>query len=232
MPAGAVGGSGGGWTVGVAYGRMETVLSIGSERAELEQRSLVASFSARLGRIGHLGGVAGASLGGTLALGGDVYELLAGWLVGLQGGASWAEDGWIPSRRLTGTLAIGGAPTRRRGGGEDAHYLAMDARLEAAVGWSFLDVVDASLAVRVFGGPILWRRHGGDVTGTDRFHYQVGFGVGGRLPGGVRLGLDWSPLGERAVSASISVDFGGASAPAPPLPAPPPSFDSVARRGR
>jgi hypothetical protein len=41
------------------------------------------------------------------------------------------------------------------------------------------------------------------VTGTDRYHYQVGGGLVTALPGGFDMFVEGVPLGERAITLGV-----------------------------
>lgn len=101
-------------------------------------------------------------------------------------GASWAE-----------TIAPDGT---------SASYLATDARLGVRAGWNVKDTAFPYVAVRAFGGPVQWEYAGEDVAGADIYHYQLALGATGMI-GPVALFVEWSGLGEKAISSGVGFAF-------------------------
>jgi hypothetical protein len=84
---------------------------------------------------------------------------------------------------------------------------AIDARLSATVGKMFWDGLGPYAVARVFGGPVFWERHAEPVTGTDRYHLQLGAGLLAAAPGAVTAFFELIPLGEQAVTTGLAASF-------------------------
>ena len=81
------------------------------------------------------------------------------------------------------------------------------APLGALVGKTFWKTLSPYVGARVFGGPVFWRFADEDVTGTDRYHYQLAAGLLASLPKGVDVYAELAPLGERSVAVGGGVAF-------------------------
>ncbi|EYF00899.1 hypothetical protein [Chondromyces apiculatus] len=153
----------------------------------------------------------GVSHGGSLRVAGVDHEFHPGWLATVGGSYRvFQGEGAAPFVLLTASFGASGAPTQERGAStrtDTERYLAIDARLGALAGWTFFDTLTPYLAARVFGGPIFWRFQGRDITGTDRYHYQLALGTTVLLPGGFNVSAEGIPLGERGLSVGVGVLF-------------------------
>jgi hypothetical protein len=148
----------------------------------------------------------GASLGGDLRILGQRHRLGPG-PVGLIGAAYRILDGkgWEPFLLFGGAFSMSSVRTERVNDGASARLFPIDARFSLTAGEVFLDRIAPYLTVRGFGGPVSWSLDGQDLTGGDKYHFQVG---GGLLvtAGVVDAFFELIPLGERAAV------FGGAVA--------------------
>lgn len=86
-------------------------------------------------------------------------------------------------------------------------YQAYDLRLGGALGWTFFNQLSPYATARVFGGPIDWQLDGGAVSGTDRYHYQIGGGLSWLIAYKVDLFVEGIALGERGVVAGAGFAF-------------------------
>lgn len=180
----------------------------GSADYELTQDSVVGSFGRRFEKRFSLRLSAGALLGGRLSGEGYAYDLAPGWLVAASGSYQlFGDPGRVPF--LIGTLTFGSSGTRatQQGGGESAYFSATDLRVGAMFGYTLWDRVSPYVAVRAFGGPIVWHHAGFTYTGTDRHHYTLGGGLSVSLPLGLDLRVDGSALGERSVSGGLALSL-------------------------
>jgi hypothetical protein len=83
-----------------------------------------------------------------------------------------------------------------------------DLRVGAVAGYTFFEFWSPYLALRAFGGPILWEHEGERTTGTDRYHTQVAIGSSIFAgDSGLVLYADWSPFLERSFSAGAGWAF-------------------------
>lgn len=84
----------------------------------------------------------------------------------------------------------------------------LDFRVGAVAGYTFWEVWSPYLALRAFGGPILWEHDGENVRGSDRYHTQVAIGSSIFAgDSGLVLHVDWSPFLERSFSAGAGWAF-------------------------
>lgn len=89
-----------------------------------------------------------------------------------------------------------------------ADVYSLDFRVGAVAGYTFFEVWSPYLALRAFGGPILWERDGEWVRGADRYHTQVAIGSSIFAgDSGLVLYVDWSPFLERSFSAGAGWSF-------------------------
>jgi len=88
---------------------------------------------------------------------------------------------------------------------ETHSWLAVDLRLGGMVGKSFYDgALMLHTAVRVFGGPVSWRRANEDVTGGDRYHVTAGAGISIHPTQRLSLSIEAMPLGEQSYAAGAT----------------------------
>ena len=155
-------------------------------------------------------GAVGALGGGTLKLNSVDYNFRPGFLVGAS--ATYLlvhEDKFVPSVLATVTLAglfastsSNSAPTQ--------DFDAFDLRIGAAAGKHVTKEWSVFLLGRAFGGPVYWRIPTADgntsVTGTDRYHYQLGIGTAYSL-GPALIFAEGIPLGEQAFTVGAGSTF-------------------------
>ena len=55
-------------------------------------------------------------------------------------------------------------------------YVSSDLRLGVRSSWNVKNFLFPFAAARVFGGPVMWKIDGKDVTGSDIYHYQIAIG--------------------------------------------------------
>ena len=60
------------------------------------------------------------------------------------------------------------------------------------------------LLARLFGGPVMWRLDGEDLTGSDTTHVQLGAGASYTTPFGLTAVVDVSAIGERSAALALS----------------------------
>lgn len=183
----------------VLFGELDGFVERRAASALLEIRATRALTAQIGGGVGH---------GGRLVVDGAHHDFLPGWLAMVAG--SWRVvdgGGRVPFVLLTASLGGSGARTRAIGAAETESYLAFDARLGVAAGWTLFDALSPYLAARAFGGPILWRFRGEDRAGTDRYHYQLALGASALLPGGFNVSAEGVPLGERGATVGVGTMF-------------------------
>lgn len=82
-------------------------------------------------------------------------------------------------------------------------YSALDLRFGGRAGWLVGKGFFPYGAVRLFGGPVNWQLEGEDVTGSDKYHYQVALGAA--VTSGIfGVFAEWAGLGEQGFSVGLS----------------------------
>ena len=193
--------------VSAAYTYTNTALTFtGDQRATVTRHAVSASIAFPLTRRLVLEGAIGGLAGGTLSLKHVEYNFRPGFLIGASATYLLVQEGkWTPSVLASATLAGLFASTSSRSDATQ-DFNAFDLRVGGALGkhvtkeWSFFALA------RAFGGPIYWRAGGESVTGTDRYHYQVGLGTAYSL-GAAHLFAEGIPLGEQAVTVGAGAAF-------------------------
>lgn len=191
--------------------------------ASIFRRAAGASLEYRLSERWNVVFSAGTSFLGRLDIAGERHTLHPGWLGAVTGSyRAWDGQGTLPFFGLvTLTIAASGASTSlERGAGNtrptvtpgapsfnDIPFYALDARVGLIVGKTFWDRLTPYAGIRLFGGPIFWRLHGEDLSGTDKYHFQLALGISSSLPGNIDLFAEAVPLGERAVNIGAGLAF-------------------------
>lgn len=175
----------------------------------IERRAVVATYERRLGSAWTVQVGAGGILWGSLGVSGARHSFGPGWSASVATSYRLLDGrGRMPFLLLGGSLAVANATTREdKPGAAEVPYWAGDLRVSGILGKTFFDVLSPYVAARAFGGPIFWRVAGEDVTGTDRYHVQLGFGLSASLPVGLDVFAELVPLGERAVSTGAGFSF-------------------------
>lgn len=179
------------------YAQLSTDLFVDGDRTvSLRERQVLAGLGWRLSDSWSMhvgaGGIVDGAIGGDALAGGAVASVQATWRA-LDGG------GGRPFVDLT--IMFAGAWSSTEGG----YLAALDLRGGATVGWLIADAVSPYLAVRAFGGPVLWEHDGVSSTATDWYHHQIAIGASVLIARRLGLYVDWAAFGERAVSAGVSV---------------------------
>ena len=85
-----------------------------------------------------------------------------------------------------------------------ADYISTDVRLGIRSSWNVNNILFPLVAVRVFGGPIMWKIDENDVTGTDIYHYQLAIGSALKLGSTVAY-FEWAGFGEQSLKAGLNI---------------------------
>jgi hypothetical protein len=197
------------WQLSAGYGQFTTNLHFFKDGFEpsLHEKMVVGAISHYFenGLGLRLGG--GGIFAGELKKGDEKYKILPGFVVTLQLSKRILETrGLIPY--IIGSLTAGVSAVKTRSDtSKDTRLVATDFKLAAAVGYTFFGFFSPYVSPRVFGGPVFWKHDDKKVIGTDRNHYQLAVGTSLLLPLGIDLYVDWSPLGEKSISAGAGLSF-------------------------
>jgi hypothetical protein len=191
------------WHLGSSYAFTSTgLLFEGDRRFVQERHASLVTVEYRASRRTTWTAGAGALLGGHLRNDIAQSDFQPG-VVAVAGG-TWRvlEAGRRgPFLLLTGQLSYAWARNL------DAAYQAFDVRAGAVLATSFWRMLTPYALARAFGGPVLWRYQGQDITGTDAHHYQVGVGLALLVRRRVDLFAEAVPLGERGLVAGAGLSF-------------------------
>lgn len=194
--------------VAAGYSVFATDLSFASGAdAYIERRAAAASLSYRYSDTISLQVGLGATLGGRFVFRQDRFSFDPGWIASIAG--TWKVYGkkaGDPFVIVGGAAAATGAPTRDAAG-ETQDMLAFDLRISAIAGKTFFEILSPYVALRAFGGPVLWKYRGEDQLGGDKYHFQVGAGLLVALPGRFDVYAEVVPLGERAATLGLGYSF-------------------------
>ena len=138
-------------------------------------------------------------------------SIQGGWMAGVQLSRRFVVEGW-PRLYIGGSaaLAVQQSTAAYEGKAATVSLRAADLRLGATAGWVLWKRVVPYAALRVFGGPVSWPADpdsSAPIGGTDRRHFQLGGGVSAIVTSALYLTAEWTPLGERAMSAEIGARF-------------------------
>jgi hypothetical protein len=151
-----------------------------------------------------LGVLAGGSLEGE----GRTFDLGTGVVGSIGVARQWSRAPWF----VSGSASLGASRASTRetlaGGmhGPRVSLTAIDVRGGVTAGRTF-GPISPYLLARVFGGPVLWRWDGDDITGTDTRHFQLGAGASLAIGARATILVDIAALGERAASLGVAVNL-------------------------
>ena len=197
------------YAVGLSYGWSDTrLLFPGHGRFAVQQWAWVASFLATLKDGTVVGGSIGALAGGRIARPGEAWTVEPGVMWSLTAGRRWfGQRPAVPYLLLVGTLSGSSTRTRAQATGVTTPLHAFDARADLSVGWTLGEAFSPYLAVRAFGGPVLWRIADTRSVGTDLYHVSLAAGFNLALADRVGLYFDGAFLGLRSLGGGVSVRF-------------------------
>ena len=197
------------WTIGLSYGFSDTrLVFVGEGRFRIQQWASAASFVAALKNGTVLGASVGALMGGRLAHADQQWTIEPGVVWSLTAGRRFfGQRPAIPFLLVIGTFSGSSTRTRHGGSGETTPLHAFDGKLDLSVGWTLGEAFSPYLAVRGFGGPVLWRIDGERVLGGDVYHVSLAVGFNLSLANRVALYFDGAFLGLRSLGGGVSVRF-------------------------
>jgi hypothetical protein len=202
------------WHTNLTGGYFDARLEFdGRLRATLNESMLVAGLSRDLGRVS-VGGKVGVILGGSLDVGGEVFDMGPGLIVGAT--MDWplllAPKDPI-SLAISGQLGVATAALSRPE--DETRWVAIDLRVGLTVSRTFFDVLTPYASARAFGGPVSWSGFEapraadggrGDLLGSDPRHTQLAMGLGVSLAS-LDLQVEWAYFGETGLFAGLGVAF-------------------------
>lgn len=198
------------WAVEVSYSQFDTDLVFDSDiDMDTDQAMFLTGLSYspidRLTVRLALGAIQGGEMEGDAG----EFDVTAG----VVGSASvlWRfvdPKGWKPF--VLGSLSLAASKMGTRDKmfpRKEAPMWATDARIGVQTGWVVWKRWFPYLGVRLFGGPVFWEVEGEEVSGSDKYHFQLAVGSSVALGKGYSVFADWSFLGEQAVSAGVAYAF-------------------------
>lgn len=195
------------WRFGVAYTSVWTDLAMPLERVDAVQHTASVTLLRRLRNRWAISGTVGMLVAGDLRHEGRTHIYRPGGAVAFSASREWLDD-WRHHTFLTtsfsGSVLI--APTQDPAG-DRGLYFASDVRAGIAFGRTFWNVVSPYVALRVFGGPIIWSRPDVFMTGHDPDHHVGALGAVFTLPRNLELSIDWGVSGARGLSGGLGVAF-------------------------
>lgn len=197
------------WTIGLSYGFSDTrLVFIGHGRFRAQQWASAASFVAALKNGTVLGASLGGLMGGRLERGDEQWRIEPGVVWSLTAGRRFfGQRPAIPFLLVIGTFSGSSARTRQLSSGETTPLHAFDGKLDLSMGWTLGEAFSPYLAIRGFGGPVLWRIDDESVFGGDLYHVSLAVGFNLSLANRVALYFDGAFLGLRSLGGGASVRF-------------------------
>jgi hypothetical protein len=199
------------WRVGVSGLYTSTVIEFtsGLRTGETRYAALAEASYSPTSRLSVSVGL-GSAIGGKLLAPDGTNDIKPG-LAASVGAAYRIADGATPVGHafflMSGLVSYTAATTELGNTGPSVSYDALDFRIAAVGGLTWLRTLSGYVVVRAFGGPAFWSYQGAFELGTDTHHYQVGGGLALLIARRVDLFAEGVPLGEQAVSAGVSVVF-------------------------
>lgn len=199
--------------MGFSYGFSDTKLIFPSDRSRhrFQQSAYTLSFVATLKNGTVLGGAVGAHMGGRadgLRRSTEHWEIRPGVVWALTVARRWfGTKPAMPYLLVIGTLSGSSTSTRRLSDGEIGGLHAFDVKGDVSVGWTLGEAFSPYLAVRAFGGPVLWKQDDELALGGDLYHVSVACGFNLSIANRVSAYFDGAFLGARGLSGGFAVRF-------------------------
>jgi hypothetical protein len=136
------------------------------------------------------------------------YEIRPGVVWALTIGRRWfGSKPAMPYLLVIGTFSGSLASTRRESDGQIGTLLAFDNKADVSMGWTIGEAFSPYLAVRAFGGPILWKQDGQQRLAGDLYHVSLACGFNLNIDNRVSAFFDGAFLGARGLSGGFAVRF-------------------------
>ncbi|MCA9696603.1 MAG: hypothetical protein KC431_03675 [Myxococcales bacterium] len=193
----------------MAYGFSDTRLVFNDkQRYRALQWAYTLSFVAVLKRGTVLGAAVGTLAGGELYGAGDHWQLRPGVLWSFTVARRFLGNRpAVPFLLVAGIFSGSSASTVRDADGQRVGLHAFDAKADLSVGWTLGDAWSPYLAVRAFGGPVLWKPDDQARLGSDLYHVSLAAGFNLNIANRTSVYFDGAFLGMRGMSAGLAVRF-------------------------
>jgi hypothetical protein len=113
-------------------------------------------------------------------------------------------NGYKPYIDLSLFLSAAMTETENSDDNSKTDYFSSDLRFGVRSSWNVKNFLFPFAAIRVFGGPVMWKINGNDVTGSDIRHYQIAIGSALQIGPTVAY-IEWAGLGEQSLNAGLSI---------------------------
>jgi hypothetical protein len=136
------------------------------------------------------------------------YEIRPGVVWALTIARRWfGTKPAMPYLLVIGTFSGSVASTRRESDGQIASMVAFDNKADVSMGWTIGEAFSPYVAVRAFGGPILWKQDGRQRLAGDLYHVSLACGFNLNIDNRVSAYFDGAFLGARGLSGGVAVRF-------------------------
>jgi hypothetical protein len=136
------------------------------------------------------------------------WEIRPGVVWALSFAKRWfGTEPQLPYLLFIGTLSGSSASTKRESDGEVSGLHAFDFKADASVGWTLGEAFSPYVAVRAFGGPVLWKHDGKQQIAGDLYHVSLACGFNLSIANRVSAYFDGAFLGARGLSGGFAVRF-------------------------
>ncbi|MFV8749640.1 hypothetical protein ACNOYE_03700 [Nannocystaceae bacterium ST9] len=201
------------FSIGLSYGFSDTrMVFVGAGRHRFRQSAYTLSFVGVLKNGLVLGAAIGPNMGGRIE--GLLNAPDETWTI--RPGVVWSltiarrffgSEPQYPFLLLAGTFSGSSTSTRRDSDGARSALNAFDAKADVSVGWTIGESFSPYMAVRAFGGPVLWRPEGERTFGGDLYHVSVAAGFNLSIVNRVAVYFDGAFVGMRGLSGGLAVRF-------------------------
>jgi hypothetical protein len=158
-----------------------------------------------------LGAAVGPHMGGRadgLRKSTEHYEIRPGVVWGLTiARRFFGTKPTMPYLLVIGTFSGSSTSTRRESDGERAGLHAFDAKADLSMGWTLGEAFSPYVAVRAFGGPVLWKQDDQLRLAGDLYHVSLACGFNLSIANRVSAFFDGAFLGARSLSGGFAVRF-------------------------
>jgi len=187
---------------------VSSAIDFGDAEADFTQTMVNATLGRRLSDRWGLNLSAGALVAGTVETDISREDFGPGFAAAVSGSYLAVLENSSQPFFLLG-VSLGGMSARAKlFDGRRPRWTAFDLRISGMVGKSIGEHFVPYAAVRLFGGPVMWKIAGEEVTGGDVHKYTLGGGLTARIPSaGFDLFVEGMPIGEQTLSGGATLFF-------------------------